>query len=421
MKRPHKVGLIASIVTATLLLAGCSAGSTSSSQATGTLKFYTDKGAWKPQFTKLNSTSQKDAKISLSTSGYSDENQYQAFIKQSFRTSESPGLFTWATGSALQQLVSQKLVANTSSIWKQAIASGQVSASLEKDYTFNGQQYCVPLNIAYWVMYYNKKLFAQNNIAVPTTWSDLMSDAAKLKKNGVTPFYQTTQLFTFPWFQTLVAGTDPDLYNGLATGKVKYTDPRIVSIMNKWLDQEKKGWFSNAGTTTDPAQMLKQGDMAMIDFGTWFGASLDGVGMKSGSDYGYFTIPAVNTSLTKTPVSVETGPLCVAASSKQKDLGLAYSKWWMGSSAQTAWGKAAPGNVPFNPKATVKDASLNALGTKVAGSKYQLVTRYYDATPAPILNVAIQEFGAFAASPGDPKPFLQKIQDAADTYWASQK
>lgn len=69
----------------------------------------------------------------------------------------------------------------------------------------------------------------------------------------------------------------------------------------------------------------------------------------------------------------------------------------------------------------MKDAALNALGTKVAGSNYQLVTRYYDVTPAPILSVAISEFGAFAANPGDPKPFLQKIQDAADTYWASQK
>lgn len=183
MKRPKKIGLVASILTATLLLAGCSAGAPST-QATGTLKFYTDKGAWKPQFTALNPTSQKDVKISLNTSGYSDENQYQAFIKQSFRTAESPGLFTWATGSALQQLVSQKLVANTSSIWKQAIASGEVSPSLEKDYTVDGQQYCVPLNIAYWVMYYNKKVFAQNHVTVPTTWSGLMSDAANSRRTA---------------------------------------------------------------------------------------------------------------------------------------------------------------------------------------------------------------------------------------------
>jgi multiple sugar transport system substrate-binding protein len=420
MNRTRKIGSIASILAASLLFAACANGGAASTQTTGTLKFVTDKGAWKPQFQSLNGVSQKDIKVSLNTTGYSDENQYQAFVKQSFRTNASPGLFTWSTGDSLKQLVDQKLVADTSSIWKQAIANGNATKDLEKYYTFGGKQYCVPMNIAYWVMYYNKKIFDKNNIKTPTTWSELMSDAAKLKQNGVTPFYQTTTLFTFPWFETLVAGTDPALYQGLSTGKVKYTDPRIVAIMNEWVAQEKKGWFSNAGSTTDPAQMLKQGNMAMINFGTFFGASLNGVGMKPGSDYGYFLIPAVNSSLTKTPVPVETGPMCVASSSKQKDLGLAYSAWWMGSSAQSAWG-AARGDVPFNPKATVTDVSLKTLGTTVASGKYQLVPRYFEAAPTPILNVALEEFGAFAANPGDPMAFLSKIQTAADTYWASQK
>ncbi|WP_314147683.1 extracellular solute-binding protein [uncultured Leifsonia sp.] len=413
------LALAASALAAALLLAGCS-GNGSSGGTTGTLKFYTDKAAWKPQFQSLNPTSQKDVKISLSTTGYSDENQYQAFVKQSFRTQQSPGLFTWATGDQLTQLVDQKLVADTSSIWKGAIADGSVSKDLEKYYTFDGKQYCVPMNIAYWVMYYNKKIFDTYDIQKPTSWQELMDDAAKLKQNGVTPFYQTSTLFTFPWFETLVAGTDPKLYNGLSDGSVKYTDPRIVDIMNTWLDQEKKGWFSDAGSKTDPAQMLKQGDMAMINFGTFFGASLDGVGMKAGTDYDYFIIPAVDPSLSKTPVPVETGPMCVAQSSKQKDLGLAYSKWWMTPGAQTAWSNAR-GDVPFNPKAEVKDEGLKKLGEDVAGGDYQLVTRYFEAAPTPILNVALEEFGAFSANPGDPKPFLQKIQDAADKYWASKK
>ncbi|MFF1572708.1 ABC transporter substrate-binding protein [Leifsonia sp. NPDC058292] len=419
MNKKRTLGLVASVLATGLLLAGCSGGG-SSTATTGTLKFYTDKAAWKPQFQALNPTSQKDVKISLNTTGYSDENQYQAFVKQSFRTQQSPGLFTWSTGDSLSQLVDQKLVADTSDVWKKAIDDGNVSKDLEKYYTFDGKQYCVPMNIAYWVMYYNKKIFDENGIQKPTTWKELMADAAKLKSAGVTPFYQTSTLFTFPWFETLVAGTDPDLYNGLADGSVKYTDPRIVDIMNVWLEQEKKGWFSDAGSKTDPAQMLKQGDMAMINFGTFFGASLDGVGMKAGTDYDYFIIPAVDPSLSKTPVPVETGPMCVAQSSKQKDLGLAYSKWWMTPDAQSAWGNAR-GDVPFNPKATVKDASLKKLGEDVSGGDYQLVTRYFEAAPTPILNVALEQFGAFSANPGDPTPFLQKIQDAADKYWASKK
>ena len=420
MNRERKISLVAPLLVSGLLLAACGGGGDASGQTTGTLKFYTDKAAWKPQFQSLNSTSLKDIKVSLDTTGYSDANQYEAFVKQSFRTKQTSGLFSWHTGDSLKQLVDQKLIADTSDIWQKAIADGNVSKDLQKYYTIGGKQYCVPMNIAYWVMYYNKKIFDKYGIATPTTWAELMNDAAKLKKNGVTPFYQTSTLFTFPWFETMVAGTDPDLYNGLSTGKVKYTDPRIVSIMNDWLDQAKKGWFSDAGSKTDPAQMLKQGDMAMLNFGTFFGGSLDAVGMKAHVDYDYFIIPAVNPKLTKTPVPVETGPMCVTANSKQKDLGLAYSKWWMTPGAQTAWSNAR-GDVPFNPKAQLKDAGLKDLGEKVAGDKYQLVARYFEAAPTPILNVALEEFGAFSANPGDPMPFLTKIQDAADKYWASQK
>ncbi|MBN9188638.1 ABC transporter substrate-binding protein [Microbacterium sp.] len=414
------VTAVAALTVVGAALAGCSGSSgTAGGATTGTLSFYTDKAAWKPDFESLNATSKKDADITLKTTGYSDANQYDAFIKQSFRTSKSPGLFTWHTGDSLKQLVDDGLVAETTDIWAKAVKEGWVSEDLRTSYTFDGKQYCVPMNIAYWVMFYNKKTFDQNDITVPTTWDELNQVAATLKSKGVTPYYQTSQLFTFQWFQHLVASTDPDLYKGLEDGTVKYTDPRIVDVMNTWLDEEKKGWFSDAGSSTDPAVGLKQGDFAMIDFGTWYAGNLAGAGMTT-SDYGMFAIPAVNSALDKTPVAVESGPLCVAAKSSQKALGLKYSEWWMSADAQSAWNKAH-GDVAFNPKATVSDPALAKIGTEIAGPDYQLYDRFFEAMPTAVVTVALEQFGAFAANPGDPKPFLQKIQDAADKYWASQK
>ena len=276
------------------------------------------------------------------------------------------------------------------------------------------------MNIAYWVMYYNKNIFEEQGIEEPTTWEELDAAATTLKDAGITPYYQTSILFTFQWFQQLVAGTDPELYKGLSTGDVKYTDPEIVDIMNIWLDEHEKGWFSDAGSTVDPAVGLKQGDFAMINFGSFFNGSLDGAGMVSGEDYDMFVIPAVNDDLGTTPVAVESGPLCVAENSKQKDLGLAYSEWWMSPDAQTAW-NAARGDVAFNPMATVNDPMLSELGTTVADGNHTLFTRYFEATPTPILTVALEQFGAFNANPGDPMPFLEAIQAEADKYWAEQE
>lgn len=411
---------VTGLVVAGAALAGCSGGSGGGDgETTGTLSFYTDKAAWKPDFDALNETSGSDVDITLKTTGYSDANQYDAFIKQSFRTNKSPGLFTWHTGQSLKELVDDGLIAETTDIWKKAIDEGWVSEDLAAGYTFDGKQYCVPMNIAYWVMFYNKAAFADNGIEVPTTWDELNTAAETLKGAGVTPYYQTSTLFTFPWFQHLVASSDPDLYEGLTTGEVKYTDPEIVDIMNIWLDEQDDGWFSDPGSSTDPAVALKQGDFAMIDFGTFFAGNLEGAGMST-DDYGMFAIPAVNGDLEKTPMAVESGPICVAESSSQKDLGFAYSEWWMSDGAQTAW-NAAHGDVAFNPKAEVADPTLAELGTEISGDDYELYDRYFEAMPTEIVTTAIEQFGAFNANPGDPKPFLEKIQATADKYWAEQE
>jgi len=411
----------AGLLLGSLALAGCSgdSGSGDAGEVTGTLNFYTDKAAWKPDFESLNEVSGKAVDITLKTTGYSDANQYDAFIKQSFRTDKSPGLFTWHTGESLKQLVDEGLVAETTDIWSKAVDEGWVSEDLRDSYTFDGKQYCVPMNIAYWIMFYNKAAFADNGVEVPTTWDELNTAAETLKDAGVTPYYQTSVLFTFQWFQHLVASTDPDLYTGLTTGEVKYTDPEIVDIMNVWLDEQKAGWFSDAGSTTDPAVGLKQGDYAMINFGTFFAGNLEGAGMTA-DDYGMFAIPAVNDSLDTTPVAVESGPICTAENSKQRDLGLAYAEWWMSPDAQTAWNDAH-GDVAFNPKAKVSDPALAELGTQIAGEGYSLYDRFFEAMPTTIVTTAIEQFGAFNANPGDPMPFLEKIQATADKYWAEQE
>jgi multiple sugar transport system substrate-binding protein len=420
MRSPRIPLTIAAAAAASLVLASCGGGGGEDDGATtGTLDFYTNKAAWEPDFDELNAASDSGADITLETTGYSDAGQYDAFIKQSFRTDKSPGLFTWQTGPSLAELVDEGLIAETTDIWTKAVDEGWVSPDLRETYTFDGKQYCVPMNIAYWVMYYNKTIFDEHGLQEPNTWAELDSIAAQLAAAGVTPYYQTSTLFTFQWFQQLVAGTDPELYHGLATGEVEYTDPRIVDIMDTWLEQQEAGWFSDAGSTVDPAVGLKQGDFAMINFGSFFNGSLDGAGMVSGQDYDMFVIPAVNADLEKTPVAVESGPLCVAENSSQKTLGLTYSEWWMSPEAQSAWSEAR-GDVAFNPKATVADPMLEELGTTVSGDGHQLFDRYYEATPTPILTVALEQFAAFIANPSDPLPFLEAIEAEADDYWADQ-
>ena len=393
-------------------------GSGGSAKPTGTLNFVTDK-SW--DFKGFSQVSQADIGITLKPTTYADQNAFVAFVKQSFRTNKAPGLFTWHTGGQLEELVDQNLVVETTSVWDQAIAAGEVAPSVRDLYTINGKQYCTPITVDDWVMYYDKKMFAQYGIAPPTTWAEMMQAADTLKSHGVAPFWSSGgNPWAFVWFQILLAGTDLQLYKDLSTGKAAYTDPRVVAVMNTWLDMEQKGYFSDPGSKTAPEDQMKGGKLAMIPFGTWYADQLETAGLKNGTDWGVFTIPAVNSAQTKTPVAIETGPACVAEKSEQKDLGMAYSAWWMTSQAQSAWSKQQ-GNVPFNPKATASTETFQKLGAELADTnKYETYLRYYEATPTPILTTALDQFTGFMTNPGDPTKYLQGIQDEADSYWAKR-
>jgi multiple sugar transport system substrate-binding protein len=391
-----------------------------SAESGGTLKFYTERGGWKAQFEEVGRASEEEINVGLEVVDYREMDLYTSVIKQAFRTNEKPTLFTWNTGSRLAELVDEGVVAPTSQLWQDAIGRGDIPADLEQYYTINGEQYCVPMNIAYWVLYYNKHIFDEHGLTPPETWADLIDIADTLVANDVVPFYQTDVLFSFVWFQTLLAGSDPDLYVGLSTGEASYTDPGVVAVMEQWRDMMEKGYFNEAGITTEPDSMLNNQEVAMLNFGTFFTGSLNDLGMVSGEDYDFFIIPNVNPALDRNVLLVESGPLCAAEEADDRELAMEYLDWWVSPSAQTAWSNAR-GDVSFNPSAEVQDERLADLGAEVGTNNYQLIERYFEAAPAPVLTAALDGFGAFVVNPGDPIPILEMIQAEADAFWADQQ
>jgi ABC-type glycerol-3-phosphate transport system substrate-binding protein len=411
---------MATLGVAALVLTACGGGNAAAPQKKTELTLYNDKGAWTKYFDGMGALSKQSIGLGMKPTGYTDSAQYQAFIKASFRTNVKPDLFTWQTGGMLEEIVKQKQVADTTAVWQEAIKAGDLSQDLAPYYTIGGKQYCVPMNVAYWGMFYNKKIFDKYDLQPPQTWDDLIKTADTLKQNGVKAFYHTSVLFSFVWFEQLMAGTDPDLYDRLSTGKAKYTDPGVVQVMERWKQLIDAGYFINPGDKTDPGDVLKNGKAAMVSFGTWFNTSMTQRDMKPGTDYGFFAIPNVNASLPKTSMIFESGPLCSLAKAADPDASMKYLKWWTTAEAQEKWATSR-GDVSANPKVTIKDEALGAV-TKDAGSgKYRLVNRYFEATPPPILTAALDGFSKFVTEPGTYKEVLETIQKAADEYWSTHQ
>ncbi|MCW5952192.1 MAG: extracellular solute-binding protein [Propionibacteriaceae bacterium] len=382
-----------------------------------TINFFTDKAAWEPSFDQMNAASESTG-LTLSFTGYSDPTAFDAFIKQAFQTKKVPDLFTWHTGDSLKQLVDQGLVAETTQLWADATAQGLVPDGLIDNYTYDGKQYCVPLNVAYWAMYYNKHVFAEHGIAVPTTWDELMAASQKLVDAGVAPFHQMNFIFEFVWFQTLVLGIDPQVYRGLGTGESSFLDPAVVQAMELWKEMGTKGFFIDPGVQTDPQTLLSTGQVAMANFGTFFTGQLTGIDAVSGEDYGIFVIPSVNPQV-KNQMVLETGPLCVGAGAEHEQAALAYSGWWFTDAAQSVWSESR-GAVSFNPTVAVKDPALAALVAAAHAPDVELQPRFLEMVPNAVYTTEAEVIGDFVTNWGDPMEALKKLQAAADEHWSSQ-
>ncbi|MET8984584.1 ABC transporter substrate-binding protein [Nonomuraea wenchangensis] len=411
---------LATLGVAALVLAACGGNGADTQEKKTELTLYNDKGAWTKFFDEMGALSKQRIGLGMKPTGYTDSAQYQAFIKASFRTNVKPDLFTWQTGGMLEEIVKQKQVADTTAVWQEAIKAGDLSQDLAPYYTVGGKQYCVPMNVAYWGMFYNKKVFDTYDLAPPQTWDELIKVADTLKQNGVKAFYHTSVLFSFVWFEQLMAGTDPDLYDRLSTGQAKYTDPGVVQVMERWKSMIDAGYFINPGDKTDPGDVLKNGKAAMVSFGTWFNTSMTQRDMKAGTDYGFFVIPNVNAALPKTSMIFESGPLCSLTKAADPEASMKYLKWWTSAEAQEKWATSR-GDVSANPKVVIQDEALGTV-TKDAGSgKYRLVNRYFEATPPPVLTAALDGFGKFVTEPDSYKEVLETIQKAADEYWSTHQ
>lgn len=164
--------------------------------------------------------------------------------------------------------------------------------------------YVMPLETQFYIGFYNKTLFKKAGItSVPTDWSQLFADCAKLKAMGVQPMVygnggQAISTEFYPWYDMsyLMIGAHPltswkDLYDGT----IPWTSSANVNQLKKWAELQKDGYTnSDVLTNTANIQQFEKGKAAMLIDGTWDTAQYTGV---MGSNVAAFVPPYSNTPI----------------------------------------------------------------------------------------------------------------------------
>jgi multiple sugar transport system substrate-binding protein len=389
------------------------------------LKLAHDKTTWNAWFNDEGKAALTATGVGWQGSPYADTSTYQAALRTSGATSKVPDLFTWWSGWLLKDMVDAGYAADVTSLWNKD--SKYYSKGMRSALTFNGKTYGLPVNLAYWVVLYNKHVFAKYHLKPPTTWAQFMALSKTLRSHGVTPMAATVdgRWPSFIYFEELLVRSDPTLYQRLMAGKAKYTDPGVVKVMKLWAQLIKAHDFTNPSSVTFGTgsngllKYFKQGKVAMVEIGTWYEATLIAADIKSGRDYGAFIMPNINPKAGKI-VIFEVGPLLVAAHGSNKDDAMKAASWFMSKDGQQKWINLTG----FMPARTGVKSSLpvdQELVRTVNKGHYKLLNRYWEATPHDIVEVAVDQFSKFMLHPDDPMSILNAIQHQADQTWSSTK
>jgi raffinose/stachyose/melibiose transport system substrate-binding protein len=306
-----------------------------------TLRFFTNNpdrtvGQGKMEQILIDKYMEENEHVTIEVETLSPDPQYQDKIKVYNASNELPDIISsWGNTNFLKPLVTSGALAE---INRGELADmGFADAALD-GFSIDGKLYGLPRNSDFWVMYYNKQIFADNGIAVPKTEAELMAAVETLKSKKIVPIAMVGRdaWVSGIWFDTQLqryTGTW-DTAKKAMDGSGSFDDAATVQAaasMKKWVDA---GAFGTGFLNQDygaARNMFGQGKAAMFMMGNWeMGMATDeNFPEEVRSSIGAFTLPAVDggQGATTDLTAWFGGGYSVSEKSANKEEALAFVKW----------------------------------------------------------------------------------------------
>lgn len=144
-------------------------------------------------------------------------------------------------------------------------------------FSYDGKLYGLTRNTDLMALYYNKALFEENNIKVPTTYEELLAAAEAFNKIGISPcaINGRDRWIISILYQDLVLklGGDQDLIYDAVKQKIKFAENEILlEAAEKLMELVDAGFFQQSFIMADygaARNLFAQERAAMYYMGTW--------------------------------------------------------------------------------------------------------------------------------------------------------
>ncbi|MEV6184380.1 extracellular solute-binding protein, partial [Streptomyces sp. NPDC052015] len=212
-------------------------------------------------------------------------------------------------------------------------------ASLIKQAQYDGKTYGVPLVTDTLALVYNKKLFQKAGIGTaPSTWDELKTDAATIKKKtGVDGYWGSTQAY---YAQTFLYGEGTDTVDATAK-KITVKSAAAVKGYKTWQSLFSGKGLHKADTTADAYAHIQDafvnGKVAAIIQGPWEITNFyKGSAFKTKDNLGIATVPAGSAGKGGAPTGGHNLSVYAGSDKAHQEASLKFLKFMTSASSQEA-------------------------------------------------------------------------------------
>lgn len=245
---------------------------------------------------------------STTESGYTIVNEptqndaYKEKIVIAMSSGECPELYTsWSGGPMIEYIDSGYGQPITAQFEENGLNERYVAGAIAQS-TYNGEVYAVPyLNTSVSGIYYNKTIFADLGLEVPTTIGELEAVCDTLVENGIVPFAlaNSTKWTGSMYFMNLAArygGLEP--FAKAVAGEGSFEDECFIWAGEKIQEWVEKGYFPEGVNSLSEddgqaRQLLYTGEAAMTCIGSWYTSTIKSDSEEFFNDnMSWFSFPA---------------------------------------------------------------------------------------------------------------------------------
>lgn len=317
----------------------------------------------------------------------------------------------WASKGALQSLDTWYGDADSgaSVLNEGAVATGVV----------DGEKFAAPLSFTPLTMFYNKTMFEEAGIEVPTTWDEWVVAANALtidSNNDGTPEQYGLALQDHG---TVGNGVWPSLFKSgggdvvTADGAVVIDSPENVATLEYWSDAVEEGNFSPTGLAgADADGLFSAGKVAMTLGGPWMAT----VSAEAGIDYGIAPLPAGPAGIHASALSVDIS-VTSQATDDERAAAEAFLTWFYQKENMVTWSLAS-GWPPLTTEVTSADVAENPVVAALTEQAQYGVALLPGVIPSTDVLTAMDTATQKALAGGNPAELLKTAQTEMESALA---